>query len=289
MERKCHYCAQPFSAILSSEPLLQKITTRTPVDRDREREAVRLYKLAADQGDASAQVNLGYMYERGRGIEKNEAEAARLYQLAADQGNALAQNNLGAFYTNGRGGLTKDDREAARFYKLAADQGNALGQNNLGFFYRNGLGGLPKDDHEAARFYKLAADQGNAFGQNNLGVFYHNGLGLPAPSRRPPSAGTRGISRRGASAAQRGARQAERAGQRQRACRRRPERASRCPSRPSPACSGGVGWGRVPARKLADRASRRQKNPNMQRQWVELPRRRSSCDPSSAANQVAAF
>jgi TPR repeat protein len=58
-------------------------------------------------------------------------EAARLYKLAADQGNAGAQSNLGFFYEQGRGGLQKDDREAARLYKLAADQGNAYAQAAL--------------------------------------------------------------------------------------------------------------------------------------------------------------
>jgi hypothetical protein len=76
-------------------------------------------------------------YREGRGgLPKDEREAARLYELAADRGNASAQNNLGVFYQNGRGGLLKDDREAARLYKLAADQGNATAQSNLGAFTR---------------------------------------------------------------------------------------------------------------------------------------------------------
>jgi TPR repeat protein len=59
----------------------------------------------------------------------------RLYKLAADQGNAVAQAYLGIFYEQGRGGLPKDDREAARPFKLAADQGNALAQVSLAAFY----------------------------------------------------------------------------------------------------------------------------------------------------------
>jgi TPR repeat protein len=47
-------------------------------------------------------------------------EAARLYKLAADQGHATAQANLGRLYSHGLGGLPKDEREAARLYKLAA-------------------------------------------------------------------------------------------------------------------------------------------------------------------------
>ena len=50
-----------------------------------------------------------------------DSEAAHLYKLAADQGNASAQVSLGAFYETGRGGLPKDDREAASLYKLAAE------------------------------------------------------------------------------------------------------------------------------------------------------------------------
>jgi TPR repeat protein len=134
-----------------------------------DREAARLYKIAADQGNALAQVNLAVLYENGGGgLPKDDREAARLYKLAADQGNALAQVSLGVFYEAGRGGLPKDDREAARLYKLAADQGNAAGQAYLGIFYEQGRGGLPEDDREAVRFFKLAADQGNIYGQAGL-------------------------------------------------------------------------------------------------------------------------
>jgi TPR repeat protein len=143
-----------------------------------QREAVRLYKLAADQGNAQGQSNLGFFYSFGRGgLPKDERKAARLYKLAADQRNAWGQNNLGSLYRRGAGGLPEDEREAARLFKLAADQGNALGQGNLGLFYEGGMGGLLKDEHEAARLYKLAADQGNASGQNNLGAFYATGRG----------------------------------------------------------------------------------------------------------------
>ena len=58
------------------------------------------------------------------GLPKDECEAARLFKLAADQGNAQAQANLGTFYRDGRGGLPKDAREADRLFKLAADRGN---------------------------------------------------------------------------------------------------------------------------------------------------------------------
>jgi TPR repeat protein len=46
-------------------------------------------------------------------IEEQLSPAARLYKLAADQGNAWAQGQLGLLYLSGHGGLPKDEREAA--------------------------------------------------------------------------------------------------------------------------------------------------------------------------------
>lgn len=150
---------------------------RGSLPRD-DREAARLFKIAADQGVAAAQSNLGSFYQNGRGgLPKDDVEAARLYKLAAGQGFAAAQNALGNFYHNGRGGLPKDDVEAARLYKLAADQGHASAQTNLGYFYQEGHGGLPKDDNAAVRLYKLAADQRSPFGQHSLAYFCQNGRG----------------------------------------------------------------------------------------------------------------
>ena len=48
----------------------------------------------------------------------------RWYRLAAEQGNATAQFYLGVMYTNGAG-VPKDDGEAVRWYRLAAEQGYA--------------------------------------------------------------------------------------------------------------------------------------------------------------------
>ena len=77
----------------------------------------------ADQGDATAQFNLGIMYSEGRGVLKDDAEAVEWYRLAAEQGYADAQFNLGGMYANGEG-VPKDDAEALRWYRLAADQGH---------------------------------------------------------------------------------------------------------------------------------------------------------------------
>ena len=58
------------------------------------------------------------------------------YRLAAEQGYADAQNNLGVMYRKGQG-VPQDDKTAVKWYRLAAEQGNADAQYNLGLMYRN--------------------------------------------------------------------------------------------------------------------------------------------------------
>ena len=50
--------------------------------------ALRLWRLAAEQGDADSQSNLGRMYANGLGVPKDDKLAVKWYRLAADQGNA---------------------------------------------------------------------------------------------------------------------------------------------------------------------------------------------------------
>lgn len=132
-------------------------------------------RARAERGDGMAQHNLGCLYLKGSSeIAKDEREAARLFQLAANQGVAPAQCALGYLYSNGLGGLTQDYAEAARLFKLAADQGDAQGQTYLAVCYRRGLG-VAKSDHEAARLLKLAASQGHAEAQYELSSYYFRG------------------------------------------------------------------------------------------------------------------
>ena len=77
----------------------------------------------AEQGDATAQFNLGGMYALGEGVPKNAAEAVKWLRLAAEQGNAQAQYNLGWMYALGEG-VPKNDVDAYFWCNLAAAQGD---------------------------------------------------------------------------------------------------------------------------------------------------------------------
>ena len=52
---------------------------------------------------ADAQNNLALMYVQGRGVPKDVMKAFKLFRLAAEQGHATAQYNLGVMYEKGEG------------------------------------------------------------------------------------------------------------------------------------------------------------------------------------------
>ena len=57
------------------------------------KEAAKWYRLAAEQGDADAQFNLGIMFERGKGVQQNAVLAHMWYNISASNGTNEAINN----------------------------------------------------------------------------------------------------------------------------------------------------------------------------------------------------
>ena len=79
------------------------------------------------------------MYRKGEGVSQDYKIAVKWYRLAAEQGYADAQFNLGVMCDNGTG-VTQDDKAAVKWYTLAAEQGDADAQSNLGVMYGTGKG-----------------------------------------------------------------------------------------------------------------------------------------------------
>lgn len=59
---------------------------------------------AAEQGDAEAQFELGRRYDKADGVPDNDEEAVRWYRLAAEQGLARAETSLGLMLYFGKPG-----------------------------------------------------------------------------------------------------------------------------------------------------------------------------------------
>jgi TPR repeat protein len=139
-------------------------------------EALKWYRKAAESGYAPSQINLGNMYADGKGVEKDNQKARKWYLKAAKQGVAQAQYNLGIRSFNGEG-VVQDNAEAERWFRKAANQGLANAQYMLGHMYREGHG-VTQNYKVAVHWYKLAAEQGNDRGQVLLGAMYLEGHGV---------------------------------------------------------------------------------------------------------------
>jgi TPR repeat protein len=139
--------------------------------------AMARLKPVAESGSAKAQSYVGYMYNSGRGVERNYTEAIRWFLMAAEQSDPYSQRQLGYLYEKGLG-AARDEKVAAEWYAKAAEQGDASGQAHLAIMYRDGRG-LTQDFQQAASWFSKAADQGLTWAQTNLGLLYVKGQGVP--------------------------------------------------------------------------------------------------------------
>jgi len=125
----------------------------------------------AERGDAEAQFTLGLVLARRDGVKHGDwAEAVKWYRLAAEQGYAAAQHEMGVLCAVGAG-MRKEPEAAAGWYRKAAEQGYSMSQFELAHCYGCGFG-VPKDMQESFKWCKLAAEQGNAGAQAQLGTMY---------------------------------------------------------------------------------------------------------------------
>ena len=89
-------------------------------------QAFNIFKKLAEQGDAAAQNELGYMYENGEGVRQDDAQAVAWYRKAAEQGDAQAAYNIGVRYYNGQG-VRQNYSTAKEWFGNACDLGYQQG------------------------------------------------------------------------------------------------------------------------------------------------------------------
>jgi len=93
---------------------------KTAYDRQDYATALREWQPLAQQGHPAAQTALGWMYERGQGVARDDTEAVKWCRKAAEQGYTLAQISMGELYEQGRH-ITQDLAEAQRWFAKAAE------------------------------------------------------------------------------------------------------------------------------------------------------------------------
>jgi uncharacterized protein len=131
------------------------------------------YEKSAAQGYADGQCNLGQV----RKAQKKYREAVKLFQLSANQGNACGENFLGIMYQYAKG-VGRNYNKAIKYYTRSAEKGHYLAQSNLAFMYEKGRG-VRRDYEKAAYWYNKSAKQDYFVAQYNLGVLYMVGKGIP--------------------------------------------------------------------------------------------------------------
>lgn len=119
-----------------------------------------LWLPLAEQGDRHAQSNLGFMYEYGQGVARDEQQAAHWYRQSARNGLAAAQFNLALMYADGRG-IRQDFPRATYWFQQAAEQGLADAQYQLAAHLQQHMG-VPHTSAAVQRWLTRAAEQGQA-------------------------------------------------------------------------------------------------------------------------------
>ncbi|WP_072396503.1 SEL1-like repeat protein [Hyphomicrobium sp. CS1GBMeth3] len=131
-------------------------------------------RVAAANGDPSAEFEVAARLAEGKGTGQDYAEALRWYQRSAAKGFAQSQYRVGTLYERGLG-VGKDIERAKIWYARAAENGNVKAMHNLAVLI---AGEQSQPDYKAALpWFLKAAEHGLADSQYNLGVLLENGLG----------------------------------------------------------------------------------------------------------------
>lgn len=101
------------------------------------------YSKGAEAGDADCQTAMGMFYQAGdkipSGIEADPVEAVKWYKMAAEQGHTEAIQHLATMNAMGMG-IEKNEKEAVQWYRKGAELGNADCIWGLGRCYLKGAG-----------------------------------------------------------------------------------------------------------------------------------------------------
>lgn len=123
-------------------------------------DALKQLTPLAQEGNSEAQVVLGTMYLKGRGVAKDPSQALKWYTESAEQGNAEGQFYVGSMYLMGAG-VTHDAAQGLKWLSVSANQGNSDSQVLLGLVYLQGNGGVARDLVQADVWFRLAASGGD--------------------------------------------------------------------------------------------------------------------------------
>jgi TPR repeat protein len=171
-------------------------------------EAIKWYRKAAEHGDATAGVSLGFYYYYGLGVSRDISEGVKWYKFAAEHGVMEAARYLGMHYDSHGALVPHDWKEAEKWFRMAAEKGDGYSASVLSQYFKQpdikrfdeaikwcriaidsgiwdesrlvSLEDLKKrdDDYKVSfEAHRKAAEQGDAIAQFKLGFAYAIGTG----------------------------------------------------------------------------------------------------------------
>jgi len=137
-------------------------------------QALALFKIASERGDAHAPYRLGYFYASAQGKAK-DIHLARYHLLQANEkGCALAKDLLGCLLA-----AEYDEASASvSYFRESVKQNDPIGMVNLGKWARDGYCGIKKDPNEAFALISKSVRRGYIGALHTLGELYENGIGV---------------------------------------------------------------------------------------------------------------
>ena len=155
--------------------------------------AVQALKPLAEQGDSTAQFNLGSLYYQGMGVPQDYRQAVYWMHRAAEQGHAAAQTALGTIYSEGLHGVTEVDHpRALMWFLFASAQGDPDAMELRGALAVRMTPGDIAQAQKLAREFKaydahakvfretqILAEKGDVNAQFDIGVIRYTGRGVP--------------------------------------------------------------------------------------------------------------
>jgi TPR repeat protein len=171
------------------------------------------FEQAVQGGSANGLADLGWLYESGSGVNKDETRALSLFNEAAKGGSAEGMYRMGVAYHEGLG-VQKDRASACQWFIRAATYDHPDAEEEAGFCYYNGTGiaqshetafglfaragqagllaarvyvadmlergdGHNQDSTYAVMWYQAAAEQGDVYAMTELGAHLRLGKGVP--------------------------------------------------------------------------------------------------------------
>ena len=130
---------------------------------------------SALDGNPLAQYELGQMFEFGRGVGQDYSEAMEVFETPVKSMHSLNMQS-GFLYEHGCG-VEANASIAAEWYTKAANLGDTWAINNLAMLYSYGKG-VPANEQKANDLYFQAANLGHFQAQYNLGARYASGRGF---------------------------------------------------------------------------------------------------------------